>query len=40
MIEMCKIHTFQRNLSKTLLKVLNIYFFPKIFQKVEIVMLR
>ena len=34
---MCKIGTFQRNLSTTFLKPLNIYLFSKIFQKVKIV---
>ena len=37
---MCKIGTFQRNFSTIFLKLLNIYLFSKIFQKVEIVMLR
>ena len=37
---MCKIGTFQENLSKIFLKVLNIYLFSKIFPKVKIVMLR
>ena len=36
----CKIITFQRNISERFLKVLNIYLFPEIFQKVEILMLR
>ena len=39
-IEVCKIGTFQRNIFPIFLKVLNIYLFSKIFQKVEIVMLR
>ena len=37
---MCKISTFQRNISTIFLKILNIYLFSKIFQKVKIVMLR
>ena len=37
---MYKIKKFQRNLSTIFLKLLNIYFFSKIFQKVKIVMLR
>ena len=37
---MCKIGTFKGNLSTIFLKVLNIYLFKKIFQEVEIVMLR
>ena len=37
---MCKISIFQRNISTIFLKVLNIYLFSKIFQKVKIVMLR
>ena len=37
---MCKIDTFQGNLSTIFSEVLNIYLFLKIFQKVEIVMLR
>ena len=37
---MCKIEKFQRNISTIFLKLLNIYYFLKIFQKVEIVMLR
>ena len=36
---MCKIGTFQGNLPTIFLKVLNIYLFSKIFQKLEIVML-
>ena len=36
---MCKTEKFQRNLSTIFLKLLNIYVFSKIFQKVEIVML-
>ena len=39
-MEVCKIGTFQRNISRIFLKVLNIYLFSKIFEKVEIVMLR
>ena len=39
-IEVSKTGTFQRNISTIFLKVLNIYLFSKIFQKVEIVMLR
>ena len=39
-IEMCKIVTFQRNLSKIFLKVLNIYLSLKIFQEIKIVILR
>ena len=39
-IEVCKISTFQRKVSTIFPKVLNIYFFPKIFQKVEVVRLR
>ena len=39
-IEVCKIGTFQRNISTIFLKVLNIYLFLKILQKVEIGMLR
>ena len=35
----CKIGTFQRNLCTIFLKVLNIYLFLKIFQKVDILML-
>ena len=38
-IQVCKIGTFQGNLPKIFLKVLNIYFFSKIFPKVEIIML-
>ena len=38
--KMCKIEKFQRNLSTIFLKLLNIYLFSKIFQKVKIVMLR
>ena len=38
--KMCKIEKFQRNLSTIFLKILDIYLFSKIFQKVEIVMLR
>ena len=37
---MCKIGTFQWNLSTIFLKLLNIYLFSKILQKVKIVMLR
>ena len=37
---MCKIGTFQWNLPTIFLKLLNIYFFSKIFQKVKIVTLR
>ena len=37
---MCKIGTFHRNLSTLFMKVLNIYLFSKIFEKVEIVMLQ
>ena len=36
----CKIDTFQRNLSRIFLKVLNICLFTKIFQKFKIVMLQ
>ena len=36
---MCKIGTFQGNLSTIFLKLLNIYLFSKIFQKVKTVML-
>ena len=32
-IEVCKIGTFQRNLSTMLLKVLNIYLFQKYFRQ-------
>ena len=39
-LEMCQIRIFQRNLSAIFLKVLNIYLFLNIFQKVRIVMLR
>ena len=39
-IEVCKIGAFQRNISTMFLKVSNIYLFSKIFQKVEIVVLR
>ena len=39
-IEVCKIGLFYRNISTIFLKVLNIYLFLEIFQKVEIVMLR
>ena len=39
-IEVCNIGTFQRNISKIFLTVSNIYLFSKIFQKVEILMLR
>ena len=38
-IKVCKIGTFQRNLSTIFLKILNIYLFSKTFEKVEIVML-
>ena len=37
---MCKIGTFQGNLSIIFLRILNIYLFLKIFQKVEFLMLR
>ena len=37
---MCKIGTFQRNLSTIFSKLLDIYLFSELFQKVEIVMLR
>ena len=37
---MCKIGTFQRNLSTIFLNLLNIYLFSKIFQKIKIVILR
>ena len=37
---MCKISTFHQNLSTIFLKLLNIYLFSKIFQKVKIVKLR
>ena len=37
---MCKFGTFQRNLSSIFLKLLNIYLFSEIFQKVKIIMLR
>ena len=37
---MCKIGTFQRNLSTIFLKLLNIYLFSKILQKAKIVKLR
>ena len=39
-IEICKIDTFQRNISTIFLKVLNINFFSEIFQKFEIAMVR
>ena len=39
-IQVFKIGPFQGNLSAIFLKVLNIYSFSKIFQRVEIVMLR
>ena len=39
-IKMCKIGKFHRNLSTIFLKLLNIYLFSKIFQKVKIVKLR
>ena len=39
-IQVWKIGTFQGNLSTIFLKVLNIYLFSKIFQKVEIAMLQ
>ena len=39
-IKVFKIGTLQRNMCTIFLKVLNTYFFSKIFQKVEIVMLR
>ena len=38
--KMCEIEKFQRNLSTIFLKLLNIYLFSKIFQKVKIVMLQ
>ena len=38
--KMCKIETFQWNLSTIFLKLLNIYLFSKIFPKVKILMLR
>ena len=36
-IEVCKIGIFQRNISTIFLKVLNIYLFSEVLQKVEIV---
>ena len=39
-IQVCKIGTFEGNLSTIFLKVLNFHLFSKIFQKIEIVMLR
>ena len=39
-IQVCKINTFQENLPTIFIKVLNLYLFSKIFQKVEIVILR
>ena len=39
-IEICKIDTFQRNLSKIFPIQLNIYLFPKILQQAQTVMLR
>ena len=39
-LEMCKIRVFQRNFSAIFLKVLNIYLFSNIFQKVRTVILR
>ena len=38
--KICKIGTFQRNIFTIFLKLLNIYLFSKIFQKVKISMLR
>ena len=38
-IQMCKIGTFQRNISTMFLEVLNINLFLKIFQKIRMVML-
>ena len=35
-IEVCKIGTFQRNLSTMLLKVLNIYLFQKYFRQFKL----
>ena len=38
--KMCKIESYQQDLSTIFLKLLNIYLFSKIFQKVKILMLR